>query len=127
MANTTVGAGVTITFSSGYFARIEDVSYDGPERAFVETTHAGTVGGDTFIPITTYDPGEITVLMQFDSAVAPPITAAAEAVVLNLPPSGSNTITFVGGFLTSFSLANPIKDKVMATAKIKLSGNATFA
>ena len=127
MAVTVVGAGITVTFSSGYLTRIEDVSLDGVNRGSVETTHAGTVGGDTFIPLKTYDPGELTVLFQMDTAVAPPITAAAEAVTVNLPPSGGNTIAAVGGFLSDWSMANPIKDKVMCTAKLKLSGNLTFA
>ena len=125
MADTTVGAGITVTFSSGYLAKIEDVSYDGMERGSVETTHAGTTGGDTFIPLTTYNPGQLTTLLQFDTNVAPPIQGAAETVTVNLPPSGANTMS-ASGFMTSFNFTNPIKDKVMATATIQLSGNVTW-
>ncbi len=127
MADTSVGSGITIAFSSGYLARVEDVSLDGVNRGSIETTHALTVGGDTFIPLATYNPGVLTVLCQFDSAVAPPILGAMEAVVVNLPPSGANTVSAVGGFLQDWSLGSPIKNKVMMTCKIKLSGNLVFA
>lgn len=129
MAATDVGAGVTVTFSSGFFAQI--LSVDGPtlSREAVETTHSTTSTGKTFIPSAFWDPGEITVEINFDADATPPISAVAETVTVTYPiPTGSTTgaTWSASGFMTAFSPSAPIEDRMTATATIKLSGDVTY-
>lgn len=118
-----LGHGTTITFESGFISRILSVSISGVSRAAVDTTNFGTDGGKTFMPSDTYDPGEISVTMQHDSDVTPPITAAPGNVTVTFPDAETLTGT---GFLTGYEISMADEDVTEATATIKLTGNITW-
>ena len=129
MAATDLGAGVAITFSSGFFAEI--LSVDGPTitRDAVETSHSTTTA-KTFLPSKMFDSGELTVEMNFDADAEPPIDGdAAETCTLTLPtPTGGMTgATIVGSaFMTGYTPSIPIEDRMTATATLKYSGDLTW-
>lgn len=120
-----LGHGTAISFQSGLLARLLSVSWGSIVRAAVETTVLDTSGGKTFIPGDNYDPGELTVEMQFDTDAAwvTPLTAAAETVTITWPDA--ETASF-SGFMTGFEISNVTNEGVMtATATIKATGTIT--
>lgn len=117
--------GTSISFSSGFLARITDMSLSGMERPAIDSTHYGsTAGGRTFIAGDMYDPGEMQVTMQFDTDASPPITGNAETVTITWPDLETWACS---GFMTSFEVNPGDIDGIMeATATIKLTGSWTF-
>lgn len=130
MAATDVGFGISITFSSGFFAEIIDVSWSGMTREPVETTHSGTTGGfATFIPSDIIDHGEITVTINFDPDTDPPIDSAAETCTITFPtPAGGSTgaTWAASAFMTGASQAFPIGDRMTQDLTLKVSGDVTY-
>jgi len=127
---TNVGTGSTITFSSGFFGEILSIGWSGINREAVETSHMGTTGGRTFIPGDLYDPGELSVELNFEATddVTTPITSAAETVTVTIPnsPTATTVSTWAAsGFMTSFEVTDPMEDKMTASATIKFTGDIT--
>jgi len=118
------GLGTAITFSSGFLARVQSIELSGIERAELEsTTMASTGGAKTFLPADLYDPGEMSIEMQFDTDVAPPIGGATETVTITWPDAETWACS---GFLKSFSVNAPVEEIMTATAVIKFTGAWTF-
>jgi hypothetical protein len=120
-----LGHATTITFQTGFIAKILSIGWGGIERASVETTTLDTTGGKTFMPGDTYDPGELTVEIQFDtdSAWVTALTAAPETVTITWPDAETAAAS---GFMTGFEIGNVTKETVMtATITIKLTGTIT--
>ena len=124
------GFGVSITFSSTFFAEILSVNPPSLSRAPIETTHSSTTNGRaTFIPSDIIDNGEIEVEMGFIPGTEPPIGSAAETITITYPtPAGGMTgaTAAFSGFLTSFTPTVPIDDRMTARATIKVSGAITY-
>lgn len=117
-----VGTGASVTFSTGFFAEILSMDISGITRAAIPSSHLGTTGGMTFAPGALYDPGEMSVELQFDPDADPPLAAVAETC----------TITFASGatfaasaFLTEEGIRVPLEDRVIGTYKVKFSGAIT--
>jgi len=120
-----LGHGTAIAFQSGFLAKLLSVTWGGIERSAVETTVLDTSGGKTFMPGDNYDPGELTVEMQFDtdSAYITALTAAAETVTITWPDAETAACS---GFVTGFEIGNVTNEGVMtATVTIKLTGTIT--
>lgn len=125
---TTVGAGIIVTFSSGFVAEL--LSVDGPNitRDAIDTTSSL----DTWklmIPSAFTDPGEFTCEMNFDPDDTPPIVDVAETITITYPIAVGETAGATwsaSGFMTSFSPSTPIEDRMTATATFQLSGVITF-
>ena len=124
------GYATTITFSSGFCAQVLSVTWDGIERAAIDTTHMTTSSGYmTAIPSDIINPGQLTVELLANPSSAPPITGAAETVTVTfpIPSGGSSAATWVcSGFLTNYTLNDPHDDRMTATAVIKFTGVPTF-
>lgn len=127
MANS--GFGSTITFSSGFFAEITNISWGGIEREPLETTHMTTTDGKrTFIPSDLSDAGEITVEGHCDEDTAPPYTSAAETVTLTFKVRSGNSsgaTWAASGFMTSFDMDDPMDGIISFTGTVKLSAAIT--
>jgi hypothetical protein len=125
------GTGITITFSSGFFAEIVNVRIMGISRGAVDTTHSGTSTWKTFKPSDLVDGGELEVEIHTrQTAIGPPITGSAETVTITLPLSAGTTeaeISF-SAFITNADLDfTPIDDVTMKTTiRLKISGAITF-
>jgi hypothetical protein len=120
-----LGQGTSITFQTGFLANLLSIDWGGIERASVETSTLATTGGKTFMPGDLYDPGELSVEMQFDtdSAWITALTAAAETVTITWPDAETAAAS---GFMTGFEITNVTSEGVMtATATIKFTGTIT--
>lgn len=124
-----IGTGTTVTFgTSSFSANITNVGWSGIERPAIDTTHLGTTTARTFMPGDLFDPGELSLDIQFNPDNYPPITGAAETITVRFPiPAGlSNGATWVAsGFMTSFELGNPLEELMTATMGVKFTGNIT--
>ena len=131
-----VGHGTTITFgTSGFTANIESVSWDGIARTVIETSHMGTTaaganqfGNRTFIPGDLVDPGTLTMNIHFNPQTNPPIGAVAETITVTYPlvAGDSTPATWAcSGFVSAFSLTDPMDDKMTAVLTVKFSGKVT--
>lgn len=120
-----LGHGTTITFQSGFIAKVLSIDWGGISREAIPTTTLTTSGGMTFMPADNYDPGEITVEMQFDtdSAWVTALTANAETVTITWPDAETAAVS---GFMTGFEIGNVTNEGVMtATVTIKATGSIT--
>lgn len=117
-----IGTGTSITFASGFMAEILNVNHSGISREAVDDTHMGTTTARSFQPSDLYDPGELSVELQFDETTKPPITNASETVTVTFP---SGTTWAATGFMTGFEYTDPLEDKMTATATLKFSGDIT--
>ena len=118
-----IGTGTTITFATGFCAEILSVDHGGAGRDSIDTTHMGTTTARTFMPTTLYDPGALTVQLQFIPSTAPPWLNAAETVTVTFSDA---TTWACSGFLTSFEYGDPLENKLTATVTIKFSGAITI-
>lgn len=130
-ANVYNGQGASVTFPSGYAAKVLSGSWEGIKRPAIETTHIGTaaagagkVGNRTFIPGRITDPGEITLNLFFDTNTRPPVEEAAGSYVITLPNTSSFTVT---GFATDFDMDDPLDAAMTSTIKIKPADTITVA
>lgn len=126
------GFGASITFQSGFLAKITNIAWSGISRNSLETTHNGsTANAKTFIPSSVYDPGELSVDMRFDpdmSGLLTALTAAPEGVTLTFPinPDKATAATWAAsGFLTELSGTFPMDDVMAASATLKFTGPIT--
>jgi hypothetical protein len=119
-----LGHGAAITFSTGFLALLLSIDWTGISREAIETTVLGTTGGKTYMPGDNYDPGELSVEMQFASDAAPPITAIAETVTLTFDDAETWAAE---AFMTGYEITNITNEGVMtANATLKFSGSITF-
>lgn len=114
------------TGTSALFARVLRFDWSGIHRDAVDTTTLATVGGKTFIPSDTYDPGQLNVEMQFDTDRSlTAITATAETVTITFSDGETNAHSN-GGFLTDFAM-NVDEGVMTATGTIKFSGSVNWS
>lgn len=118
------GIGTTILFSSGFLARILSMEITGIEREALDgTTMATTGGAKVYVPSDLYDPGEMSIEMQFDTDASPPIGGAAEAITITWPDSETWSCS---GFMKSLGVTAPVEEFMTANPVIKFSGPWTF-
>lgn len=117
-----VSTGISITFDSGFFAEILDVTPPGASRESIQTSHHGTSDAHTFTPAKLVDWGELQVEMAFDPGEAPPVNSEAETVTITF--AGGDTWTF-SGFMTGYEPSAPLEERMTASATIKVSGGVT--
>lgn len=122
-----LGTGIGITYQSGLLAEILDYSWDGMERAVIETSNFATTGGRTYMPGTLYDPGTIDVEILFDAEIDPTtaLTAAAETVTVTYSDAAPASTMAASGFMSGLTITGTLEDRVTARASIKLSGAIT--
>ena len=118
-----LGHGTTITFATGFLAKIRSLQWTGVERTAVDDTFFNTTGGKAYEAADLYDPGELVVEIEHDTAATPPIASAAETVTLTWPDAQTHAAS---GFMVGYEFQTSDEEKVMATARIKLSGAVTW-
>lgn len=117
-----LGTGLTITFDTGFFAEIVDCNWSGIQRDSIRTSHMGTSAAHTFTPALLFDAGELEVEIHFQQATRPPIDDPAASCTVDFGP---NTWA-ASAFMTEFAIKAPFEDKMVATGKLKFSGNITI-
>lgn len=126
MADATVatGFGITVAFSSGFFAEIIGVKPPASKRNSIDTSHTATAGGDrTFMPGDLIDNGELQVDIHFNPGTSPPIDQPEETVTLTF---SSGTTWVFTGFMTDYEPDAPMEDKMVASVTIKVDGAITI-
>jgi len=121
-----VGTGATIGFSTSFFATATSFSWSGVSREALDTTTLATTAAKTYMPGDLYDPGELSVEMQWDTdlAVGTPFSATtAEAVTITWPDAET---AVANGFLTSFEINTETESVMTATGTIKFTGAITW-
>jgi len=125
--------GVTITFSTGFFAELTNLSWTGINRTAVATSHSGTTGGMTFRPSDLYNAGTLEIQGHFDhdKLLITPMTGSAETVTVTFPlDTGETTAStwVASGFLVDFSFSGGTVDDDAASysASLKLTGGVTI-
>lgn len=126
------GTGTTVTFgTSSITANVTAISDTGVSREAIETTHLGTTGGRTYIPGDIYEPGEITLSVQFDpdKNIEVDILRVAETVTITYPlASGQSTASAhaSSGFITSYGNVEVAGEALMsAEIVVKKTGALT--
>lgn len=122
----TTSQGIVIIFESGFFAEVIDASLPGSSREAIDANHLQTVGGMEFLAAALVDYGELSLTMNFDPSVTPPIAEDASTVVIKFTQvTPQQTWTFIG-FLTGHTPAVATNDKMTASATLKVSGGITI-
>lgn len=122
------GMGATVTFQSGLIAKIENLDLGPITREAIQILHSDLTGGIEYIPHELYDPGEMTATVIFNDTEAyqTAVAAAAEAVTVTFPNNGSTARTHAcSGFMTEYSIAIPMDDKMTTDVTIKFTGDIT--
>lgn len=120
-----IATGTTVSFLiSGFTGHLLDVSWDGMERASVDSSHLGTEDFRTFIPGELTDPGELAIELAFDPDDTPPFNGVVEEVTVTFPLFALTTPAkwIANGFQRTFSNSAPLEEKMTATLGIKMSG-----
>ncbi len=129
------GNSTAIVFgTSGFAANI--ISVDGPSvsRESIDTTHLGTDKAMTFMPASLADAGELSLEVEFDPDIVPPIADngsandAAETIIITWPlPSGKTTAATWAftGFVTAYSGGASNGERMTGSMTIKISGAIT--
>lgn len=126
--DTDVGTGTTVEFPSGttFPHEVTNIAWGGMERGSVETSHLGTTGQRTFIPTDLFDPGAVTLDINFDPTldINDAISKAAGIVTITFT-DGTSTSTWAStGFMTSFDFSAPFEEKMTGTAVWKFDGQS---
>lgn len=125
------GYGTTIAFAtSGFAGEIIDVpTFDYFERIAIATSHMnmGTgPKGKTFIPADLYDPGTLTITVNFESGEPGMVTTvAAETISITFPDSDGKKFQ-CSGFCLRASVPIPMEDRMVQTLEIKFTGDWNF-
>lgn len=119
----TVGTGITITFSSGFLAEINNVSDQGIARPAIRVTSMASTTQE-YVPGNLSDQGTLEVEINFDPATPPPIDKPAETITIAYP---DGTQWAREGFMTNFQVQAQIdpEDKITATATLQFTGPLT--
>jgi hypothetical protein len=123
-----VAKGISISFASGFLAKITKVSVGGIEVEDVDITHMATAGAKEFLPGEFPDNGEIEVDLQWKTDTLPPVGNQPEATVITwpVPHSGTTGATWAfDSYLKSFSGEAQIGELMTASATLKVSGDIT--
>lgn len=127
-----VGFGTTITFASGFLAKVTNVAVSGISRnAHDSSNMTSTNGWRTFVPGDLKNPGVLNVDLLFDKNYAgmkTNIASAAETVTVTTPThaGGSSGGSYAASaFMTSFEFGAPMDGMMTAKASLQYTGEPT--
>lgn len=116
MAEPTEGSGASIAFGTSTFvANVTSINHDDISRVIHDVSHLGTTGNRRKKPGKLVDQAGLTLAMQFDANVRPPITAVAETITISIPhDTYAVNATLVGkGFIDSWSFGDVAEGNIM--------------
>ena len=111
------------------------MSIGGQVRETIDTSHLLTTVARTHQPGDLYEPGEISIDVQWDN-LDPEMgftfnnteqTAATQVMTFTAPTTNADSQFTVVGMLKTFDLTVPLEEKMTATVVYKLSGALTWA
>jgi hypothetical protein len=119
---TEIGTGTSISFSSGFLAKLLDVSPPNASRESINISHMLTTNAHIFEPAKLVDWGELSGSLAFDPGTKPPMNSVAETITITFPDG--ETWAFEG-FMTAFDPSTPLEDRMTADFTIKVTGDVT--
>ncbi len=121
------GAGISITFASGFFGTITSMSYSGITREAIDITTFAESGGKTYAPSDLYDLGELEIEMLFAPATSPHVLGSAAETCTVTWSNSAGTTWAASAFMTNYApAASDSQDRVRASATLKFSGDLTI-
>lgn len=126
----------TTNITDSFFANIIDFDWSGIARAAIDSTHMGTVGAKTFLSGGTYDPGGISVTLQFNTtattaahSVAAIMTATTAALTEEncTMQFGATAAYKAFAFATDMGVAAADEDVITQSVTLKFSGAVATA
>lgn len=123
-----LATGSTIVFSTSNFtANVIDIDLGGVKREHKDSTYLGTTVARTFVPVTLYDGGEVTLKIQFaaNKAATIPIAGATETVTITFANTGSATAAF-SAFVVEYKAMINTETIVEGDIKLKVTGAITW-
>ena len=124
MADAQLMEGVVISFAS-LFGKILSVNWTGITRAIIEASDLNKTGGKDFLGSARYDPGELSVEMQYDSAIDPAATMIALKSALTVTYFDSHVMSS-NALLTGWEISGGDDETIKVSATMKLTGTVTF-
>lgn len=129
-----IGTGATLTTSgTSWSARITEMNWSGISREHVETTHLGSSEARTFLPGDLYDPGELSLSIQYEPGNEPQgLTSATQqewslVFALNTAQGQATAASLTAlGSVSDFSFGVPLEDVITGDVTMKFSGPITF-
>lgn len=148
-ASSYVGTGATIAFDAStgaagagfYNAQLLGVDWSGISREAIDATHMATditpgtteFGNQVFLPADFADGGQLSVEVQFNPDMAPPmvpaVVAASEGIVVTFPLiSGDSTAAHwdFEGFCTNCDIDCPPEEIMTATLTLRVTAAVTI-
>lgn len=124
-SNAKITTGTTITFgTSSFTAEILGVGMDGIERPDIDVSHLGTEDAREFKPGKLYDPGGLSLDIQYTPGTKPPIDAEPETITVAFADGGSVSFS---GYVNAFNFEGELEDKWTGTVGVKASGVISFS
>ncbi len=123
-ADTPFGTTVTFGTSTALNAlKLMSATINGRTRGDTDTSHLGTTGYKTKQPSDLIDGGTITLVYQYDAAVAIPRAAAAETVTINWGGAGSGNKSSGPAYISDCTEAAEYQDTglMMQTVTLTIS------
>jgi hypothetical protein len=116
------GHGSTLIFA-GFLANIISIATPTMKRNAIDATHLGSVDTMDAIPAKLIDAGEVSIDVEFDPALVPPIQGTAQTLAIQWASTVPATWTWPSAFVTSVKLPNVKSgEKLTATIGFKLIG-----
>ncbi len=123
-----LGTGTTITFgTTAYSANLLSIDGPGITRESVPTSHMGTTTAHTFIPADLYDGGSFDITFEFNGSDNPPFSSALEAITVDWGGAGAGKRWKFDAFMTDFSPAAAIDERMESSATMKVTGAVSVA
>jgi len=132
-----IGHGSTLTVGGNTVGKIETIALGGITKDTIDVTHMASTGKYREFEAGLIDAGEVTLTTNAPIDFASDTTnyysdlkteiektSSTSSWVLTFPNSAN--ISF-SGWVTSFSINDPVGDKITTEVTIKISGKPTFA
>lgn len=123
MASATVDTPMGTTVSegtTGFEAEVTALSFDGPTRGEIETTHFGTTGAKSFDAADLEDSGSVTITAHFNPDTTPWTRNAKATWTIDWP---SGTDWSFSGFATSYPPdASDMEGPMTVDVEVRIDG-----
>ncbi len=121
---------ITITFQSGFLAKILDTDIGGQSREKVDVTHQNSPNAyKENDPNFWAEVEDGSVTIQHDADLSPPIQAEAETITVTEPlyPGKTTPASWAcTGFMTSYKPTRKLGDVITAEVQFSFSGEPTI-
>ena len=118
------GTGISFAHDSGYFSSIVAFSIAGVNRPAVDVTTYADAGARIFDPSDVWDPGQVTVQIQFDPATLPSLLAGDAKETGTITWSNAAGTTWAAdAFMVDFSVETGMEERNLADCTLQISGD----